>query len=223
MEGGDYNMRLNPDCIRDILLTAEENEDMCYPGKFDLLDKYNEKEVIYHINQCDSYQLIFKRAYYDNQYCITDLTPRGHDFLANIRSQKAWAKVKETAAENDGLSLNALISISSQKICQTSAPQSSGNTYITVENANNSVIGNNNSITLNSEQILSDMRTQANEYPQDKEELEQIISLIEEIYQEKTPVKKGMLSRFSKTIAKHPWLMELISKLLATFISSLIS
>ena len=39
MEGGGY-MRLNPECIRDILLTAEKYENMRYPGNFDLLDKY---------------------------------------------------------------------------------------------------------------------------------------------------------------------------------------
>ena len=50
-------MRLNPDCIRDILLTVEENtgykESMFYETKddFKLLKKYSEDVVRCHIKQ----------------------------------------------------------------------------------------------------------------------------------------------------------------------------
>ena len=52
-------MRLNPDCIRDILLTVEENtgyrESMLYESnqEFARLKKYSEDVVRYHMKQCD--------------------------------------------------------------------------------------------------------------------------------------------------------------------------
>lgn len=109
-------MELNSDCVRDILLTAEENEGMCYPGKYPLLDKYDEEVVVYHINQCHMNDLILKKVYTDDEICIPDLTPKGHDYLANIRNSDIWAKTKELGKELGCKSLNALISLSSQII-----------------------------------------------------------------------------------------------------------
>ena len=53
-------MRLNPDCIRDILLTVEANTDYSNDWDFDAdcikqkpLNRYTYDEVIYHIWQCN--------------------------------------------------------------------------------------------------------------------------------------------------------------------------
>lgn len=51
-------MKLNPDCIRDILLAVEEIPDINHHWRFDketvpeLLPNYSFDEVMYHIRQC---------------------------------------------------------------------------------------------------------------------------------------------------------------------------
>ena len=51
-------MKLNPDCVRDILLAVEEGCDIgrgvSIPGpNYSRLQPYNESEVLYHVRQCD--------------------------------------------------------------------------------------------------------------------------------------------------------------------------
>lgn len=115
-------MRLNPDCIRDILLTIEENvgprQYLKYNKKFaneyELLKDYEYEEVIYHIEQCrlsgffthaDSF-LSIKDGY--NIHC---LSPAGHQFIENIRSDTVWNRTKETAKKVGSTSLDALTKI----------------------------------------------------------------------------------------------------------------
>lgn len=109
-------MRLNPDCIRDILLTAEKNENMYYPKTYELLSKYETNEVIYHIKQCDMSHLIILTEYSGNEYSINDLTPQGHEFLANIRTNHIWDNTKSLAKDIGCDSLKSLIDISSKII-----------------------------------------------------------------------------------------------------------
>jgi hypothetical protein len=111
-------MKLNPDCIRDILLTVEENtgyqQFMSYPGKgvYPFLSKYSEDEVYYHIYQCkDSGFFRDLKTFLGGSLLITDLSPFGHEFLANIRQDTNWQKVKDTAKKVGSTSLSAIAQI----------------------------------------------------------------------------------------------------------------
>lgn len=116
-------MRLNPDCVRDILLTVEKECDgrsLIYINddydlsKAEFLCKYKTEEVLYHINQCNL-SGFFTECVLDlsGGYKIIDLSPKGHEFLADIRSKSTWGKVK-SAAEKVGVgSLKALAQIAS--------------------------------------------------------------------------------------------------------------
>lgn len=59
-------MKLNPDCIRDILLVVEEIPDINHHWRFDketvpeLLPNYSFDEVMYHIRQCQLNEFFFK-------------------------------------------------------------------------------------------------------------------------------------------------------------------
>lgn len=118
-------MKLNNDCIRDILLTLEE---LCtFENKFTydiesqpphLLAKYSREEVLYHIRQCEHSALILKPLYcYGGDIVeISDLSPSGHEYLANIRSDNIWNKTKKVAGEIGATSLSAMVQISSQII-----------------------------------------------------------------------------------------------------------
>ncbi len=112
-------MRLNPDCIRDILLSAEDNtgysEYLEYPNELDkcpLLKKYNDEEIKYHIMQCKKSYLLEADSDLNGNFSIIDITPSGHEFLANIRADNIWNKTKDIAERVGSRSLDTLTKIS---------------------------------------------------------------------------------------------------------------
>lgn len=112
-------MRLNPDCIRAILLTVEETTGfatfMRYPAENQIyinLEKYSVETVLYHIKQCQLSGLLTKVNWYLDGGClIHDLSSTGHEFLANIRSDTNWTRTKEIAQNVGSFSLQALSQI----------------------------------------------------------------------------------------------------------------
>ena len=100
-------MRLNPDCIRDILLQTEKGffilpnrakiQEM-YFENLEFLKNYSSIEIFYHINQCEMMNFILSSENL-KETTIYDLTPDGHSFLADIRNNTVWNKTKSTAKE----------------------------------------------------------------------------------------------------------------------------
>lgn len=117
-------MRLNPDCIRDILLTAEEGceigRGISIPGpNCSRLQPYNKSEVLYHVRQCDLSGFLYQtKTDLLGTYTIRDLTPAGHEFLANIRKDTIWSGVKDVAGKVGATSLNAIVQIASNVVAQ---------------------------------------------------------------------------------------------------------
>ena len=120
-------MKLNPDCIRDNLLTVEENSDYLHSTEykygsqnFQRLNAYSEEEVAYHIMQCEKSDLIYGVSFYDcgSSADIRDLTPKGHEFLANIREPKIWNGIKMVSAKIGSASLDALTQIASNVVTE---------------------------------------------------------------------------------------------------------
>lgn len=117
-------MKLNPDCIRDILLTVEDTTDLhnwlAYPNEADrcpLLQNYDIEDVKYHFNQCLLSSLIIGDiADLNYDFIIKDLTPQGHAFVADIRSDTIWNKVKLAGKELGIYSLNSLVQIASSVV-----------------------------------------------------------------------------------------------------------
>lgn len=109
-------MRLNPDCIRDILMECEER---CTPYKNAVFrpqtvfsrgeNEYSWEETLYHLRQCEL-SGFFTRASRElsGAYRVIDITPKAHEFLENIRSDTVWKKTKETAAKAGSLSIDVL-------------------------------------------------------------------------------------------------------------------
>lgn len=112
-------MKLNPNCIRDILITVEENSDFSHQTEykkekpFHHLSSYSHDEIIYHIRQCELSNLISDVHYYDGgkHTDILDLTPIGHEFLANIRNDCVW---KEIISKGINISLPILMEIAKE-------------------------------------------------------------------------------------------------------------
>lgn len=114
-------MRLDLDCIRDILLTIEENtgynEHITLSERniitYDLLKEYDSKKVMYHIIQSGKSNLIeAEQIDLCGNIFIKDLTPYGHKFISNIRENSNWNKVKKVANEIGTTSLEAIMQIS---------------------------------------------------------------------------------------------------------------
>lgn len=111
-------MRLNPDCIRDILLTVEEktgfpaiieyHKDMQVPR----LDSFSKEEIFYHLSQCKQSNLIHDVKFNHSGCIIYGLTPSGHRFIEDIRSDTIWTKTKEISKSIGSSSLEVLKQIS---------------------------------------------------------------------------------------------------------------
>ncbi len=112
-------MRLNPDCIRDILLYVEENIDskkiaVSTETLINSLTSYDENTIHYHVQQIDKFNFVDRVAYGSGiPILIFDLSPNGHEFLAHIRSNNNWNKTKDIAKNIGVTSLDAFIQIAS--------------------------------------------------------------------------------------------------------------
>lgn len=117
-------MRLDPDCVRDILLTVEENTG--YRKELQIsreeplpeqLQKYGFNAVAYHVSQCIMAGLLVEGHHFLRvEIAIADLTPAGHEFLANIRADTNWSKIKQKAKAVGSESLSVLAQIAGQVI-----------------------------------------------------------------------------------------------------------
>lgn len=113
-------MKLNIDCIRDILISVESLNYGETFGIDDLMEKlpdYSEEELQYHCLQLldagflNAKTIQFLRSPLQIHH-ISDLTYNGHQFLADIRSDTTWSKTKEIALKAGSVSLHALKDIS---------------------------------------------------------------------------------------------------------------
>lgn len=117
-------MRINNECIRQIMLYVESEatfDDACffysYPRYSDEnLNQYPEGVVLYHVRNLLMSGLLYTPDKYknysqeDNFY--VDLTPRGHEFLANIREETNWNEIKKISSKIGFASLKMISSIS---------------------------------------------------------------------------------------------------------------
>lgn len=134
-------MRLNIDCIRDIMLWAEsittptqfavyvdtdtvdKLKDFLYVSanevpvpnlqQKELLAKYSNETLIYHLRYCIEAKLLTEVSTANSGATITiqDLTPLGHDFIGNIRKEENFSPVKSIAEKAGIETLNSIIDI----------------------------------------------------------------------------------------------------------------
>lgn len=129
-------MKLNPDCVRDILLWLEENQEMeqgwdgaltGYVKNYvstdipQYIENHSGADVLYSINQMIKSGLLSgKDMRIDGAaiYLITDITPKGHEFLGNIRTEENWKKTKGIASKVGAVTLTAISQISARIIAE---------------------------------------------------------------------------------------------------------
>lgn len=114
-------MKLNPDCIRDILLLVEAETDLETLIRFDSdnppdsLSAYSSDEILYHVKQCELLGLFAcDVSWFTTDDCMVSyLSPAGHQFLSDIRSDTNWSKVKGIAKNVGSESFSAIKDIAS--------------------------------------------------------------------------------------------------------------
>lgn len=118
-------MRLDPNCIRSVLIYVEENTtyySSCTLTVYDLnsiFPDYDFDTVMYHIDQCA--QSGFFSAFSTDQIEnveIKGLSPAGHQFLDNVRNDNIWNKVKNIGDELGSQSLSALAQIAANVVTE---------------------------------------------------------------------------------------------------------
>lgn len=137
-------MRLDIDCVRDIMLWAEalttstqlaryvdidmvqtvgtdyflDESNIPVPDIYqkELLAKYSNETLVYHIQYCVEAELLVRNETISDAMVIfiQNLTPAGHDFMADIRKDKNFEAIK---------SVCKLIGVESVKACATVASQ----------------------------------------------------------------------------------------------------
>jgi len=130
-------MKLNPDLIRSILITVEEetglNQSFWYNSyapeskkweDFKYLEGYNYEEVVYHLQQCNDAGYFSPRTISSNRsltiwpwgFMVADLSPRGHEFVNNIREDMNWGTVKSNLSKIGSFALSMIENVAASVI-----------------------------------------------------------------------------------------------------------
>ena len=118
-------MKLNPECMRDILLSMEDVEyqkSLPVEQLYSSLTDYSQDEINYSVLKLEEAGFIDATLIpYDGGILVmevNDITYRGHEFLADIRSDSIWQNVKSISAKVGSKSLNSLWQIATTVITQ---------------------------------------------------------------------------------------------------------
>lgn len=130
------NVKLNPDCVRDLLLFLEENTYIVNAGekggrfhalcpeqmqKISPLNQYGLDIILYHLIQLSesgyivtNFNFVPKDEYSD--FTLSDIyyiTPKGHEFSASMQEMKNWDGAKKILRSIGNVSLSIIESVSS--------------------------------------------------------------------------------------------------------------
>lgn len=115
-------MKLNQDCIRDLLLYLEENlklNDYLSISNISL-KKYSSEELLYTADKLyEAGYLKCSRKVYDNtdlMIFVSSITYTGHQFLDNIRDDKVFAKTKSILSGFKSVSIEIISETASKVI-----------------------------------------------------------------------------------------------------------
>ena len=118
-------MKLNPDCMRDILLQIEELPygESVYPDQlYTALPDYSHDEIDYSIlkmNEAGFINATIERYLSGNIGIeIYDISYDGHQFLDTVRSNKVWKATKKVATDIGSTSVHAITQIATSVITE---------------------------------------------------------------------------------------------------------
>lgn len=106
-----------------------------------------------------------------------------------------------------------------QTVAEHNAKLEKATAIFNIGNATNSVIGMQSIVTMNINSSIQEAREKiASSESSDKEELQQIISLLEMVVNNQVPAQKGLLSKFSAVMERNSWITGTISSVLLNWL-----
>lgn len=123
-------MKLNPDCVRDIMLELEESLSINMAGYFEDVSitylcrkfvddgKYDPKDIKYSLIQLHESGYIVSDLKIDIEhgaytiYSIFYITPKGHEFLSSLQINDVWSKARPIFRTLGNVSLSIIESVS---------------------------------------------------------------------------------------------------------------
>ena len=122
-------MKLNYDCIRDVLLYLEENLELnnsIYLENIKL--DYSSDDIYYSVQKLEEISYINARIIKADGVAILDaiifdITFYGHEFLNTIRPKTVWEKTKDISGKLGTKSISAITQIASQIAAQLISKQ----------------------------------------------------------------------------------------------------
>ena len=120
-------MKLNMDCVRDVMLALESYPDFAH---FDVGDmqgltnnKYSDKVITYTCNRLYEGGYINATYFHGGLLDIGDLTFQGHEFLETIRPKTVWDKTLSTAEKIGSFSFDVISQIGTSLLTQAVSAQ----------------------------------------------------------------------------------------------------
>jgi len=124
---GDDNVVLNYDCLRDVLISLEENltidSDLSFDYfnlhqilNFESLKKYSKEDIyycVYNLIEIDFLDGTIQFADGGIPYhgLVSNITYAGHEFLQSIKSDTIWKSIKSKLKPVAGLSINLITEV----------------------------------------------------------------------------------------------------------------
>lgn len=106
-----------------------------------------------------------------------------------------------------------------QTVSEYNAKTEKATAIFNIENATNSVIGMQSTVTMNINHSIQEAKEKIEtSNSKDKEELKQIISLLEMVVNNQVPAQKGLLSKFSAVMERNSWITGSVSSILLNWL-----
>lgn len=118
-------MKLNVNCIRDIMIFVESRPlepHLNLTKLIDALPQYTEDEIYYNCLKLSEGDLLDVKtvpiagSYNLGIKSIHHLTFYGHEFLEHIRGEDNWTKIKQTAEKVGSFSISTLMAVATEVI-----------------------------------------------------------------------------------------------------------
>lgn len=114
-------MKLNYDCVRDIMLYLEENLNFGNPIRDTNINlNYDIKDIRYSLLKLHEINYLDGSVskYMDGEYSVitTDITFYGHKFIGEIQSDTIWNKTKDVSKDLGIQTINGITQIASSVI-----------------------------------------------------------------------------------------------------------
>lgn len=117
-------MRLNVDCVRDLLIVVEDKTELNRPLDLsdlkECLSDYSDDDIVYtalKLEEAGFIKCSTKNVrIYPDLLLVRELTYYGHQFLEDVRVDSNWEKVKSIGKKVGSTSISALSQIASSVI-----------------------------------------------------------------------------------------------------------